>query len=110
MTTSRPVIVTPAFGAAITDATIALAARIRALTGTTDSDSDTGEQDQAATIAADYITALMRHGWRPTNAQPLPDWHPPRRKPPPDVARRGAASARDLLSRTSQTPDEGNTR
>jgi hypothetical protein len=54
----------------------------------------------AAAFAADYITAMIRHGWRPTNAQPVPDWQPPHRKPPPDVARRGAACARDLLGRT----------
>ena len=103
MTATRPTIVTPAYAAAITDATTALAARIRAMPATPDRDSDV---DQAAKLAEDFITTLMRHGWRPTAAVPLPDWRPPRRKQAPDVARRGAASARELLGRAGQDTAE----
>jgi hypothetical protein len=103
MTATRPVIVTPAFAAAITDATIALAARIRALPSAPGGE---GGDDQAAALASGYIAGLLRHGWRPTAARPLPDWHPPRRRQPPDVARRGAASARELLGHASHDTAE----
>ena len=64
--TARPTIVTPAYATAITEATIDLADRVRTLTGKTAGD-DSG-RDLAAALASDFITALCRRGWRPTNA------------------------------------------
>ena len=93
MIASRPTIVTPAFAAAITEATIDLADRIRAIIG----DTPRGDgEDQAATLAGEFITSLCRRGWRPTAAARAPDWRAGRRQPP-EVAHRGAASARELL-------------
>ena len=104
MTATRPAIVTATFAAAITEATVDLADRIRAVVGDTSRrDSDT---DQASTLATDFITSLCRRGWRPTNATVIPDWRPGRRQSA-DVARRGAASARALLSDAAH--DAGNT-
>jgi hypothetical protein len=101
MTATRPAVVTPAFAAAITEATLDLADRIRALTG----DIARGDQDPVAKLATTYVTALCRRGWRPTNAGPTPDWRSGRRQPPA-VARRGAASARALLEARDRGPGE----
>jgi len=104
MTATRPTIVTAAFAAEITEVTIDLADRIRAVVGDTAGSDD---QDEAAAIATDYITSLCRRGWRPTGASAIPDWRTSHRQPP-DVARRGAASARELLNRsTTDTAEPG---
>lgn len=97
MTATRPTVVTAAYAASITEAVIDLADRIRAITG--DVTRSDGE-DQAAKLATDYVTSLCRRGWRPTAASPAPDWRPGRRQPA-EVARRGAASARELLGRAT---------
>ncbi len=96
---TRPVVVTPQYAAAITEATVDLAERIRVLAGNTTRGDD--GHDQAAKLAEDYITSLCRRGWRPTSAAALPDWRSSRRQPP-DVARRGAASARELLGQSGR--------
>lgn len=102
MTATRPTIVTAAFAAEITAVTIDLADRIREVIG--DRTRPDGN-DQAAAIATDYVTALCRRGWRPTSASAVPDWRSSRR-PPAEVARRGAASARALLSRNGHDTAE----
>jgi len=105
MKASRPVVVTPEYAAAITEATVDLADRIRALIRDRPRDDD--DHDQAAELASAYVSTLCRRGWRPINGAALPDWRSSRR-PPPDVARRGAASAREALSRARHdTPEAG---
>jgi hypothetical protein len=105
MTAARPTVVTPAFAAAITEATLDLADRIRALTRDT---ARRDEQDQAAKLASDFIASLCRRGWRPTTAGASPDWRSGRRQPP-GVAQRGAAAARELLNRVGHIAPEDST-
>ena len=81
------------FAKAFADARASLAHRLRPHCG-----------DAAEEVAREFVEALVRNGWRPTNAMRTPPWKPAKR-PDPSIAERGVAAVRAAL--TQNPPPDG---